>query len=448
MSRDDLVLESEGKLAGALIINPGLIETLSPLPTLEDFQTPMTRAVVAAVLAVHGRHPARVYTWEEGLAAVEEQLSLSEENHAALREHARSLSEQHCTEVGSPAHARILREARNLRTMGGLLASLHAQTRNGIEDVPGWLSSSAEAVAALVDGTVVAGSDPGQDLRDAVSDRITPLEDMINGTAPKEFGLLTGLGPVDAKLVGFKPGELVVVAARPGMGKTAFLLNMVTHIITGALPTRAAFLTMEQSKRSVVDRLIAQVCLIPLAAVLGRAPWPDSYMGRFVHGIERLKANRAHVYDVPGITPSGINGLLRRHKRRHGLDIAFVDHLLEVQPDYRDPSRPRELGEILSAVRRMAKALEVPVVLATQIGREATKRSDRRPQLSDLKESGSIEEKADHVLFLHRPAYYDDQAPKAAASVGIAKQRDGETGWTDVAWDASTLRFVPAETRY
>ena len=259
-------------------------------------------------------------------------------------------------------------------------------------------------------------------------------------------GLLTHFADFDEKTGGLKKKELIIVAARPSMGKTAWAINVATNAAIEAGMVVAVF-SLEMSRDALERRMVASVGFVDVR----RATTAGEYLSegekeKMVRALHALCGEEGKVFidDSPSLTPMQMRAKARRLKQREGrLDLVVVDYLQLMQAGKRTGNRQEEVASISRSLKAMAKELDVPVVALAQISRSSEQRQDKRPTLADLRESGQIEADADLVVFIHRDSYYnpDDEDSQGLADVIIAKQRDGPTGVVKMSYIDKITRF-------
>jgi replicative DNA helicase len=256
-------------------------------------------------------------------------------------------------------------------------------------------------------------------------------------------GVPSGFVDLDALTSGFQPSELVVVAARPSMGKTALVLNVAAHAATATPATGVAIFSLEMSKDAVVQRLLTAEALVDSSRVR-RSALRDADFTRLARAAGILQGCPIWIDDTPAITLLEMRSKARRLKAEHGIGLVVVDYLqLMRSPEYSE-NRVQEISDVSRSLKGLARELQVPVIALSQLSRASEQRGgERKPILSDLRDSGAIEQDADIVIFIHRPEYYDkdDETKRGVAEIMLAKHRNGPTG--DI-----TLRFSREFTRF
>ena len=258
-------------------------------------------------------------------------------------------------------------------------------------------------------------------------------------------GVPTGFIDLDYKLSGFQPSDLVLIAARPSMGKTAFVLNVVDHVaVRKKLPCMV--FSLEMSKEQLVNRMLSMESNVD-AQKLRTGSLTDSDWDAVVEGVGIIGNAKLVIDDTPGISISELRSKCRKMKLEHGLSIVIIDYLQLMSGSGKggNDNRQQEISEISRSLKALAREMHAPVVALSQLSRACETRTDHRPMLSDLRESGAIEQDADVVMFLYRDVYYNkDTEHPNEAEVIIAKQRNGPIGTVTLIWKPEYTKFVNA----
>lgn len=254
-------------------------------------------------------------------------------------------------------------------------------------------------------------------------------------------GITTGFTDLNKKINGLQRTDLILLAARPAMGKTAFSLNLVQNAALKGDASVAVF-SLEMSKEQLVQRMLSAQSNVELSKIktgsLGESDWP-----RIIDAMAVLSEANIFIDDTPGIKISEIRSKCRRLKIEKGLDLILIDYLQLMEGEGKNENRQQEIAKISRSLKILAKELDCPVVALSQLSRSPELRKDHRPILSDLRESGSIEQDADIVMFLYRDEYYhDDSEKKNIGEVIIAKNRHGETGNVELVWFGQVQKFA------
>ena len=246
-------------------------------------------------------------------------------------------------------------------------------------------------------------------------------------------GVPTGFQALDHLLTGLHGGELILIGARPSMGKTSFAINVASYAAFSAGKT-VAFFSLEMPREQIAMRMLCSDARVDMQKVRSGTLANDEWM-RLAHSLGPMAASKCFLDDTAGISPTQLRSRCRRLMMDHGLDLVVVDYLGLMHSDGQAENRQLEVSESSRQLKAISLELKIPLIACAQLSRAATTRTDKRPVLSDLRDSGSIEQDADVVMFLHREAYYDPSTEeKNVGEVIIAKQRNGPLGTVKVAW--------------
>lgn len=291
----------------------------------------------------------------------------------------------------------------------------------------------------------------GRDKSDIVpvSDIImTTYQDMVeNAQNPNKLtGLATGFDELNRRCGGFHGGEFILIAGRPGMGKSSFAVNIAENVAINDGGTVAIF-NLEMPKEAILKRILCSQALVDSSKILtGKFEGED--WARIGRNLDKIALAPLYIDDSSTVTVSEIRAKCHRLKQTKGLSLVVIDYLQLMQGSGRSDSRQQEISEISRSLKVMAKELEVPVIALSQLSRAVEGRQDKRPMLSDIRESGSIEQDADMVMFLYRDEYYNpDTEDKNTAEVLIAKHRAGETGMFKLGWQGKFTKFINIDYR-
>ena len=284
-----------------------------------------------------------------------------------------------------------------------------------------------------------------------VFDRVKALNELVkvtaaNGGQPVMSGLPTGFLELDRRIFGLNRSDLLVLAARPGMGKTSFAMNIAVNVGKKYRDKQICVFSLEMSKEQIVARMINSEALLPSEAMKTGKVAADKWK-QIMESADMLSQLPIYIDDTPGCNVSTIKSKLRRMKN---LGVVIIDYLqLMTAVSNFHGNRVAEISEITRQLKVMAKELNVPVIALSQLARGPEQRPDKRPLLSDLRDSGSIEQDADIVMFLYRNAYYDKTDPNQnVCECIVAKNRHGETGTAYLGWQGEYTRFTNVEVKY
>jgi replicative DNA helicase len=284
-----------------------------------------------------------------------------------------------------------------------------------------------------------------QPISAVLSDYYDRIDDLAK--RPNEIhGVPTGFIDLDRMLTGLQPSDLLIIAGRPGQGKTGFLLSIAKN---AALTHKkhVAIFSLEMSNEQVVQRLIAQETGIDSQRLrngqLQEHEWP-----LFTHAIEVFSDTHVYLDDTPAITPLQLRTKCRRLHMEFGIDLIIIDYLQLMGGDTRNDNRVQEVSHISRSLKVLARELNVPVLTAAQLSRAVEQRTDKKPVLSDLRESGSLEQDADIVMFIYRPDQYEKDSEKHnVAEIIIAKHRNGPVGTVELIFRGALAKFENAATK-
>ncbi len=257
-------------------------------------------------------------------------------------------------------------------------------------------------------------------------------------------GIPTGFTDLDYRTAGMQPSDLVLIAARPSMGKTAFVLNIAQHVAFKQNQCVAIF-SLEMSKEQLVNRMFSLESSVD-AQKLRTGQLNDQEWERLIESAGVIGRSNLIIDDTPGISISELRSKCRKFKLEHGLSMIIIDYLQLMSGSGRSDSRQQEISDISRSLKSVARELSVPVLALSQLSRAVEQRPDHRPMLSDLRESGAIEQDADVVMFIYRDDYYNhDSEKKGVSEIIIAKQRNGPIGTVELAWLPEYTKFANLE---
>lgn len=427
--------EAERSVLGALLIDPTAFDRIGDLLAEGDFYRHEHRLIFGAIAALAlANRPA------DSVTVFDHLQSMGKADEVGGLAYLGDLSNVVPSAGSARRYAEIVREKSILRAL--LAASDEIGTaafnpRGSIEDV---LEGAVTRLMAIEGGV---REDDWESIGDGLVGVLQHIQDVAEGTA-KDDVISLGLTGLDERLDGGgRPGEVIVIGARPSMGKSALGLTIGVATAENGEPT--AVWTGEMPKRQMHTRALSMRSNVHLSRLRRAERLRDFDWPGITRGVEDLRRLPLHVSDTPGLTINRLRSKARAVKRKSGLRVLVVDHLGLMEP--LDPKVPRaqQVGEITRGLKRMAKELGIVVILLVQLNREAAKRVDPTPILSDLRESGDIEQDADVVLFVHRPIYYKpDLGPewKHYAKLVVAKLRDGSPGNVDVMFIGENTRFM------
>jgi replicative DNA helicase len=334
-------------------------------------------------------------------------------------------------------YARIVRNKSLLRQLIGVCGEISDMAFDEQDEAKDVLSAAESKITAISDENI---SGDFTHIRDVLIEAHAEITELSKNKG-KTGGCLTGYGKVDQVLIGLGKGDLVLVGARPGMGKTSFALNLGTNIAHSTGKAVCIF-SLEMSNVQLVTRMLSSEALVDSSA-LRSGNLTSEQWNKLASASSYLSSCDIYIDDTPGINVTTMKAKLRRVKN---LGLVVVDYLGLMQSDRRIDNRVQEVAEISRNLKLMAKEMGVPVICCAQLSRGPESRNDKRPILSDLRDSGAIEQDADIVLFLYRDEYYNKQTEGVSkAEVIVAKNRHGSTGSVELGWFGQYTKFTDLE---
>ncbi|PZS10489.1 MAG: replicative DNA helicase [Acidimicrobiales bacterium] len=401
-----------------------------------DFYRPAHATIFDAIIDLYGRgEPADPVTIAAALADRGELMRVGGAPYL------HTLISQVPTAANAAYYARIVAERAMLRRLveaGTRIVQLgYGAARQGGGDVDDVVDRAQQAVYDVTDRRTSSDYTPLAELLQPAMDEI----ETIGAHGGVMSGVPTSFADLDALTNGLHPGQLIVVAARPGLGKSTMALDVVrSATIKHNLP--AAIFSLEMSKIEITMRLLSAEARVPLHHLRSGRLSEDEWT-KLARRIGEVSEAPLFIDDSPNMTMMEIRAKARRLKQRHDLRLIVLDYLQLMSSAKRVESRQQEVAELSRGLKLLAKELEVPVIAVSQLNRGPEQRTDKRPQLSDLRESGSIEQDSDVVILLHRDDYYEKESARAGeADFIVAKHRNGPTDVITVAFQGHFSRFV------
>ncbi|HWG77521.1 MAG TPA: replicative DNA helicase [Steroidobacteraceae bacterium] len=430
-------VEAEQSVLGALLIDGTAWDQAADVISAEDFYRPDHRAIFEAIgeLVAAGR-PADVITVSEQL---ERRGRLESAGGLA---YLGTLARDTPTAANVRTYATIVRERALLRR----LLSAGRQIASSIFGTEGLSARDlVEGAEKLVFEIAEQGA-RGREGAVRVSTLLPPLIDKIDewhSDPDKLRGLATGFTDFDRLTGGMRPGDLIVVAGRPSMGKSTLAVNMAEYAaVNPAIRAPVAIFTLEMPSEQVVTRMLSSIGHVPLNSIRSGRISDDDWV-RLTAATSQLSEAKIFIDETAGLTPTELRARARRLKREHGLGLVVVDYLQLMQVAGNKENRATEISEISRGLKALAKELELPVIALSQLNRGVEQRTEKKPVMSDLRESGAIEQDADMILLIYRDEVYDrNTTKKGIAEIDLAKHRNGEIGTFLLTFQGQYARFV------
>jgi replicative DNA helicase len=430
--------EAEEAVIGAVLINPEAYYDVAQFLSADDYYFHRHRYIWEAFIRLNERRaPIDFLTVSEEL----EQMGRLDESGGAA--YLTALINNVPSSLHAEAYGRIVEETAIRRRMleaANQIAKLAYKEDLSIENV---MDDSEKAVFGVSERRLTRDLQSIQQVLSDYYDRIGQLAARSDET----FGVPTGFIDLDRLLGGLQPSDLLIIAGRPGQGKTGFLLSVAKNAAQ-TFKKNVAIFSLEMSSEQLVQRLIAQETGID-SQRLRTGKLVDDEWPLFTQSIETLSNTHIFLDDTPAITPLQLRTKCRRLHMEYGLDLVVVDYLQLMTSESRIDNRVQEVSFISRNLKVLARELNVPVLAAAQLSRAVEQRADKRPVLSDLRESGSLEQDSDIVMFIYRPDQYEkDTVKQNLAEIIIAKHRNGPVGSVELVFRTSLAKFENAATRH
>jgi replicative DNA helicase len=429
--------EAEEAVIGAVLINPEAYYDVAQFLQADDFYIHRHRWIWESFTRLHERRvPIDFLTVSEEL----DQLGqLAEVGGPA---YLTALINNVPTSLHAEAYGRLVEETairRRMLSAANEIAKLAYQEEAGIDAV---MDEAEKAIFGVSERRMTRDL---QSIRQVLSDYYDRV-DQLSRRGEDTFGVPSGFIDLDRLLGGMQQSDFLIIAGRPGTGKTAFMLSAAKNAAM-IHKKHIAIFSLEMSNEQLVQRLISQETGIDSHRLrtgkLEEEEWP-----LFTHAIEVLSDTQVYLDDTPGLTPLQLRTKCRRLHLEFGLDLVILDYLQLMSGGTRTENRVQEVSYISRNMKMLARELNVPVLAAAQLSRAIEQRADKEPQLSDLRESGSLEQDADIVMFIHRPEMYEkDAAKQNIAQIKVAKHRNGPVGTIELVFRSAQAKFENAATR-
>lgn len=428
-------LEAEQSVLGAMLLDKDAINTAMETVRPDDFYKEANQEIYQAMLVLNNRNePIDIITLSEELKKRNTLEAVGGITYLA------NLSGSIATTANTKYYCQIVEDKSTLRKLIKSSNEIMGLSYDNSEEVNAIIEKAERNIFDITQGAHKKGLLPISEVL------LTSFAQIEERAANKGglTGLTTGFNDLDHKLSGLQKSDLVLLAARPSMGKTAFGVNIATNAsLKGG--GKIALFSLEMSKEQLVQRIISSTAHVDLQKIISGNLADDEWI-QVVNAMGPLSRMEIYIDDTAGISMMEMKAKCRRLKVEKGLDLIVVDYLQLMQIDGRVESRQQEISAISRGLKGLAKEMECPVLALSQLSRAPELRSDHRPILSDLRESGAIEQDADVVLFLYRDEYYDKESEKKnIGEVIIAKHRNGPTGSIDLVFKQEYTKFLNME---
>ena len=432
-------LEAEQAIIGSMLTDRDAVISAIEILKEEDFYREDNKAIYTAILNLYNRaEPIDIITVKSELE------SMGKFEQVGGLEYLAELPEKVPTTANAMKYIKIVEEKSTLRRLIKTANEIIELGYSPTEDVEDIMEGAEKKIFNIMQEKNQKGYAP---IKDVLVESFTKLEELYN-RKQHITGVPSGFTELDYRTAGFHGSELILIAARPAMGKTAFALNIATNAAVKANVPVAVF-SLEMSKEQLVNRILCSESMVDSNKVRTGKLEEDDWT-KLAGAIGPLSEAEIFIDDTPGINITEISAKCRKLKLEKNIGMVVIDYLQLIQgSNKRGGSREQEISEISRSLKILAKELDVPVIALSQLSRAAEQRPDHRPMLSDLRESGAIEQDADIVMFLYRDDYYNqDSDKKDIAEIIIAKHRGGSTGTVELLWLGSYTKFVNLERRF
>ena len=428
--------ETEQAVIGSILMDKDEMMNVADILVPDDFYQSEYRMIYQAMVQINSEgRPVDLVTVHEQLKSMNVPPEVSSLDF--MIEVVNSVA----TSANAKHYAKIVKEKSLLRKVIKVNETIMEECYAGHESADAILEETEKQLFKLLQSR---GAEDITPIKDVVMEAINRIE-AASKQSGSVTGVPTGFTDLDYRTAGLQPSDMILIAARPSMGKTAFALNLAAHAACKKHITTAIF-SLEMSKVQLVNRFLSMESSVSAQNLrtgnLSETEWENLVEGASIIGNSGLVID-----DTPGISISDLRSKCRKIKLEHDdLGLIIIDYIQLMTSNTRSESRQQEVSEISRSLKALARELNVPVVALSQLSRAVEQRPDHRPMLSDLRESGAIEQDADVVMFLYRDEYYKKDTDKpGVAEVIIAKQRNGPVGTVELAWIGDRQRFANLE---
>ena len=432
-------LEAEQAVLGSVLTDKDAVLSAVEVLKEESFYREDNKAIFRAVVSLYSKgQPVDIVTVKAEL------IESGEFERVGGLEYLASLPDKVPTTANVEKYIKIVEEKAMLRGVINTANNLISLGYNETEDADNLMDMAHKEIYDLIQARNTKGYTP---IKDVLVNSMAKLEELYNNKGALS-GIPTGFFDYDRITAGLHNSELIILAARPAMGKSALAINIATNVALKAKKGVAIF-SLEMPKEQVANRILSAEAMIDSNKIRTGMLEDDDWV-KIASNMGRLSEAPIYIDDTSSLTVMEIRAKCRKLKTEKDIGLVVIDYLQLIQGSgKRNSNREQEIGEISRALKILAKEIDVPVIALSQLSRGVEKRETKTPMLSDLRESGSIEQDADMVLFIHRDDYYNKEAEmKNVAQLIIAKHRAGELGTVDLLWLPNYTKFASLDRRY
>lgn len=427
-------LEAEQAVIGSMLTDKDAVTSAVEVLKEQDFYREDNRVIYQAILNLYNRaEPVDIITLKAELS------SMGKLEAVGGLEYLAELPERVPTTANVDKYIKIVEEKSTLRTLIKTANELITLGYDPTQEVDDVMDNAEKKIFDVMQKKNQKGYTP---IKDILVDSLSQLEELYN-RKQHITGVPTGFRDLDYKLAGLHNSELILLAARPAMGKSAFALNIAANAgIRSNVPV--VVFSLEMAKEQMGNRILASEAMVD-STKIQTGKLEDEDWGKLAAATSELSDAPIYIDDTPGISMMEIRAKCRKLKLEKNIGLVIIDYLQLIQPVGRKGgSREQEIAEISRSLKILAKEINVPVIALSQLSRAVEQRPDHKPMLSDLRESGSIEQDADIVIFLHREEYYNPETveKKNITDVIVAKNRSGSIGSEELVWLANYTKFA------
>lgn len=428
-------IEAEQSVIGAILSDPSALSIVIEKIKPDYFYSEQHKAIYSIIL--------RMFTSGQPIDIITvlneaEKLHIFESN-AEGRRYLAEIGNTLPSTSNIESYCKIVADKYFIRSLGYAAKAILDDIQSGEQDSQLLLDAAEQRIYDIRQGRDVQGLIP---IKSAISEAYERLGRISGPDRDKHVGARTGFTLLDSIISGLNKSDLIIIAARPGMGKTSFAMNIATNVARRSEDKEVVTFNLEMSKEQLATRILSTEALVDSNSLRNGRISGDDWV-KLATSAGYLSSLPLYIDDTASMTVQQMKAKLRRTKN---LGLVIIDYLQLMESTSHSDNRVVVISEITRQLKVMAKELNVPVILLSQLSRAVESRTDKRPMLSDLRESGSIEQDADIVLFLYRDAYYNKESPRQNISECIvAKNRHGETGIVELIWDGQYTRFSNPE---
>ena len=426
--------EAEIAVVGAIIRTPEILVEISSIIKDEDFYSSTTRTIFQALLEMHEKelpiNSISIIDYLKGRNILDKAGG-----EANILAYINSVK----TSANAIYHAQLIKDKSKKRNLQLIFANLLQESANGDFETDDLLNKAENLIyqyATQQESTAFAP------IKNVLVETMLEIDKMLKDE--NENRITTGFADLDRQIYGFMPSDFIIIAARPAMGKTAFVLNIMSEVAVKQKKS-VAFFSLEMSKKQLGLRLLCSGANVEAKKIKEKTLSDEDFTRLLMYG-ELMAKSKINIDDTGSISVMEIASKARKLKEEVGLDLIIIDYLQLMQGNKKynhSDNRQQEIGEISRSLKLLARELDIPIIALSQLNRSVEQRNNKKPLLSDLRESGSLEQDTDMVMFLYRDEYYDKETDKKnICTVITAKNRNGEIGETDLFFYAPTTKFA------